>query len=487
MTYSAVLRKSPATSHSRTHEARDNAATLFARLLLALVMAMSLLIAAPAASQSASDTQQTDSTITVGEGTPNDAEIRTRITALLDQIDTYANVRVRVTEGLVRLSGTVIDSVAQDELTALIERVDGVVAIENETEVSGSLEERLAPAAERIMERTRNILSNAPIFLIALSAFALVAILGWLLTTRIGIWNRLAPNAFIADVYRAIARIAFIVLGVVLALDILNATALIGAVLGAAGVFGLAIGFAVRDTVENFIASILLSLRQPFRPNDFVDIQGDLGTVARLTSRATILISPEGNHIRIPNATVFKGRIVNYTRHAERRFEFDLGVDADADQAAALATVVDALTGLKFILSDPPVGAWVKEVGDSNVLLAFTGWVDQNAVSFLKARGEAIRTAKNALETAGFGLPEPIYRVRLDGAPLGLPAQGNAEQAERSEHRPATPQTPPEPLQDLPDAADPTKVENASVEAAERERVALNEEENLLDTSNKSE
>ena len=75
------------------------------------------------------------------------------------------------------------------------------------------------------------------------------------------------------------------------------------------------------------MASIMLSERQPFQPNDFVQIDGHRGNVVRLTSRATILLSPGGNHVRIPNATVFKSRTVNFTRNSERRFEFELSVD----------------------------------------------------------------------------------------------------------------------------------------------------------------
>ena len=457
-------------------------------LLKPLLLALALLISLPgtAQAQSTSEPVQTESQIEVGDGAPTDAEIATRIGRLLDEIEGYANVEVRVSEGVVRLTGGVIDNAAQNQLTTIVNRVAGVVAIENETEVTGTLEERLAPAVERITDRSRNLAANVPIFLVALTAFLAVAIGGWLLTTRIGIWNWLAPNRFIADVYRAVARIAFILLGIVLALDILNATALIGAVLGAAGVVGLALGFAVRDTVENFIASILLSLRQPFRPNDFVDIQGDQGTVARLTSRATILISPEGNHIRIPNATVFKGRIVNFTRDPQRRFEFDLGVDADANLADALSIAVEALRTQPFVLDTPEVGAWIKEVGDSNVLLTFTGWVDQEKVNFAKARGEAIRTVKTALETAGFGLPEPIYRVRLDGA---LQQQGEAEKPGTQAGKAQAPAPAPasQPDGDLPAAADPTRTETATTRQAERERAAASGEENLLDAGQQGE
>lgn len=431
--------------------------------------------------QQASEPAQTEKVIELGSDAASDSEIRSRIERLLHEFDGYDKVRVSVSEGVVTLSGTVIDNAAQTLLTQFADRVEGVVAVNDTTELSASLEERLTPAAERIANRTRNVVVNAPIFLVAVAAFLAVAIGGWLLTSHLPIWERIAPNRFISDVYRAVARIAFVLVGAVLALDIMNATALIGALLGAAGVIGLALGFAVRDTVENFIASILLSLRQPFRPDDLVDIQGDVGTVARLTSRATILISPEGNHIRIPNATVYKGRIVNFTRDSQRRFDFELGVDADADLATAMATAVEALKGLPFVLDDPAVGAWVEKVGDSNVVITFTGWVDQRETSFPKARGEAIRTAKNALETAGFGLPEPIYRVRLDGQYSAGTTQP-VQEPENADRPAAAPQK-----TALPAASDPTEKEDAQMEAASRERASSNAEGNLLDPRQNSE
>ncbi len=440
-----------------------------------------LLLGFAAGAQTTGDPIQTDGTIEVGDAAVSDGEIRQRIATLLGQIDGFQNVSVGVSGGVVTLSGQVLDNAKRDELTAIVDRVAGVVAIENRTEISASLEERLEPAVDRLVDRGRNILANAPIFLVAVSVFLAIAILGWILTTRIGIWHRLAPNSFIADVYRAVARIFFVVLGIVVALDILNATALLGAVLGAAGVVGLALGFAVRDTVENFIASILLSLRQPFRPNDFVEIDGDMGSVARLTSRATILISPDGNQIRIPNATVFKGRIVNYTRDPNRRFTFDLGVDADADLAAALATAVNALAGLPFVLRDPPVSAWIAEVGDSNVVLTFAAWVDQRQTDFMKARGEAIRTAKNALESSGFGLPEPIYRLRLDNR-----SSLHAVTAERVD---ASPEPKPKPVADtpLPSAADPEHAADDTEEVVERERNATDTGSDLLSDDRQAE
>ncbi len=205
----------------------------------------------------------------------------------------------------------------------------------------------------------------------------------------------------------------------------LGATALLGAVLGGAGVIGIALGFAVRDTVDNYVSSLMLSLRQPFRANDHVVIEGNEGRVVRLTSRATILMTLDGNHLRIPNSIVFKAVILNYTRNPERRFQFDLGVDADDNPVDGMAVGLEAVNALLFVLDRPKANAIIQDVGDSNIVLRFFGWVDQTHTDFLKGRSLAIKAAKTALEDAGFALPEPIYRLRFDdAAPLPLKNMG---------------------------------------------------------------
>jgi len=122
----------------------------------------------------------------------------------------------------------------------------------------------------------------------------------------------------------------------------------------------------------------------------------------------------DGNHLRIPNSTVFKGVILNYTRNPQRRFEFELGIDADGDANAARHIGVETLMALPFVLDEPAPSARVQEVGDSNIVLKFLGWIDQEETDWYKARSKAIPAVKDALEAAGFGLPEPIYRLRFD-------------------------------------------------------------------------
>ena len=116
----------------------------------------------------------------------------------------------------------------------------------------------------------------------------------------------------------------------------------------------------------------MLSIRQPFRPNDTIEIGGDTGKVIRLTSRATILLSFDGNHIRIPNATVFKSRIVNFTRNDERRFSLTLGVAYGTDLAAALELALHTLNSLPFVLKSPAADVIIQDLGDSTVGLFVT-------------------------------------------------------------------------------------------------------------------
>ncbi len=362
------------------------------------------------------ETEQPTSTISVEDSAEADAAIAVRIREILEELEDYKDVTVTVSNGIVQLRGTTLNAASIPALEGLASRVEGVVAVENQVQESTDLVERLDPLMDRFVDRMARMIAYLPLLLVALAAFFVVAAFGFLITRFKQPWDRIAPNMFIADIYRQILRLAFVIAGVVVALDILNATALLSTILGAAGIIGLAIGFAVRDTVENFIASIMLSIRQPFRPNDSIEINGDEGMVIRLTSRATILLSFDGNHIRIPNSTVFKSRIVNYTRNAERRFLIDFGVAGDTDLTAARDVALNALQDLPFVIDTPAANVWVHGLGDSTVTLRCAGWVNQRDTSLALAKGQAIEAVKLALEAAGVEMPEPTYRLATQGA-----------------------------------------------------------------------
>ncbi|MEP5730262.1 MAG: mechanosensitive ion channel domain-containing protein [Sulfitobacter sp.] len=389
------------------------------------ILAIILCLLLPAFIHAQTSDQPTGS-IVIEDSAIADAAIATRIRGILGELDGFDDISVTVSSGIVTLRGTTLDAPTAQRLNTLVSRVQGVVAIENEVAETTDVAERLNPAMQRFQARALQLISFLPLALVALTVFVIVIMFGFWLARRKQPWDRLSPNAFIADIYRQIVRLLFVIGGLVVALDIVGAAALLSGILGAAGIVGLAIGFAVRDTVENFIASIMLSIRQPFRPNDTVEINGDTGKVIRLTSRATILLSFDGNHIRIPNATVFKSRIVNFSRNVERRFTFSLSVasDANLDQARVLA--LDTINQLPFVLKAPAASVWIESVDDFWVTLSMAAWIDQTETSMVLARSEAIRLTQAALDSAGLAAPLPTYRINNIEGPTR--AQSNTKE-----------------------------------------------------------
>ena len=412
------------------------------------ILAFLVCLALPFAAVAQTTTTQPSGTINIEDSATSDAAIANRIRDILGELEGYEDISVTVSSGIITLRGTTLDTSSATRLTELVGRVEGVVAIENEVHETTDVVERLNPAVARFKARLTQLIAFLPLALIAFGVFVAVILLGFVIARLRQPWERLAPNAFIADIYRQIIRLLFLIGGLVIALDIVGAAALLSGILGAAGIVGLAIGFAVRDTVENFIASIMLSIRQPFRPNDTVEIEGDTGKVIRLTSRATILLSFDGNHIRIPNATVFKSRIVNFSRNAERRFTFALTVAPDTDLDEARRLAADTLIALPFVLKSPEASAWIESVDDFWVTLNMAAWINQNETDIVLARSEAIRLTQAAFDSADMSAPVPSYRIEsFDGVA-------------------AKPSKPTKPAKDEP-AATPAPVQTVSATADE--------------------
>ncbi|MEJ6403816.1 mechanosensitive ion channel family protein [Yoonia sp. 2307UL14-13] len=375
------------------------------RFLALLALLLSLALPAVA--------QDNGGIITTETSAAQDQSIATRLREILDELGDYGDVTVTVNEGVVTLRGTATSAAEAAALEPLASRVEGVVAVRNNVVETADISARLDPAMDRFRARIEQLIAFIPLALIAFTVFATIVFVGILIARLRQPWDRLAPNAFIAELYRQFIRIIFVVIGLVVALDVLNATALLSTILGAAGIIGLALGFAVRDTVENYIASVMLSIRQPFSPNDAVEINGDMGKVIKLTSRATILLSFDGNHIRIPNATVFKSRIINYSRNPERRFDFEIGIASDADLGAVRALAADTVAAQPFVVETPEPAVWIDRIGDGAIFLTVTGWIDQRETDLLRARGETLRLVKDAIEAAGVEVPDTTYRIQM--------------------------------------------------------------------------
>ena len=342
-----------------------------------------------------------------------DNDIRARISGIFSEIDGLQAVTASVTQGVVTLAGETPNEKKAQQAINLTNRLTDVVTVEDKIERTLDVQDNVNTVYQGLKNQAKNFMKALPLILVGLVIFAVVTWFGSFLSNRQKFWQRLTPNPFVAELLSQTVKVIFIIFGLILALSLVGAETLLGTLLGGAGVIGIAIGFAVKDSIENYIASLLLSIRQPFRARDQIVINDKEGIVVRLTSRATILMTLDGNQLRIPNAEVFKATILNYTKNPERRFTFELGVDANDDPLAAIKVGLDAVYTLDFVLDKPKATAIISNVGDSNIILEFLVWVDQTQTDYYKARSIAIRETKHALENSGFTLPEPIYKLRF--------------------------------------------------------------------------
>jgi small-conductance mechanosensitive channel len=345
----------------------------------------------------------------------SDKRIAAELAARLSRNPDLAGVRVSVDAGVAHLTGSVLDTPARDTAAKIAQSVDGVVTVDNGLTFSANPARRLQAMQAKLTEQVLRLLGALPLLLIAIVVIALANWVGRWLSRHLHLLRWGTANPFLNGVIARTVHGVALVVGVLIALDLLGATTLVGALLGSAGVAGVAVGFAFRDIVENYLAGLLLSLRRPFEPGDVVAIGTREGTVTGLNVRATELTTYDGEYLRLPNALVFKEVIVNYSRYPNRRFSFTLSVALQADLEEARRTGVQAIAQTPDVLADPKPAAFIQQVSNSSVQIDFYGWVNQRETNRQAVRTDALRRVKAALDAGGMETsPTSVMRVQLE-------------------------------------------------------------------------
>jgi small conductance mechanosensitive channel len=398
--------------------------------IVPLFTAILMMLAAPLA---ANEPDSVKPDIKVVNATQDQA-IAQRLSAILAQINGLDTVEVSVNAGVLTLQGQVANAQLSREVVAIANRLEGVVYVQNLLQEELAVRSRLAPASEKFQQLLTKAVQMVPLLLLALLAIVSFWLLGAWLAQRGGWLRRLGISELASNLGMRFVRLLITGVGVLIALELLDATALVSAALGVAGVIGIALGFAFRNIVENYLAGVLLSTRNPFAIGDQIQVGEFSGSVIRLTSRDTVLMTLDGNHLRIPNSDIITSAMTNFSRNPLRRFQFNVGVSVELDLVTVRQLGIATLTAMPGILPDPPPRCLIEELGDSAVALKFFGWIDQRDSDFHKARSEAIRLVKTAFDDAGIEMPEPIYRIHMADA-----ARPDSAQPASATEQPAKP------------------------------------------------
>ncbi|MEF2551624.1 mechanosensitive ion channel family protein [Aurantimonas sp. A2-1-M11] len=392
----------------------------------AALVALFLLLSTPAMSQVADEPEMAaPETAVAVEPVVGDEAIRRRIDRILEATGWYRGVEVAVDEGVVFLDGIAGSQEERTWARDLSARTEGVVAVVNRIEVREAVSWDLTPALSEAEGLARRIAVALPLIALAL----LILPVAWWLSSAIASLMRrvLAPRLehdFLRDVIARAIAIPVLLVGVYLVLQVAGLTGLAVSLLGGAGVIGIVLGFAFRDIAENFLASLILSVRRPFRQGDLIGVTGYEGVVQTMNTRSTILLTIDGNHVQIPNATVFKNTIVNYTAAAARRVTAEVGIGYDASIGEAQNLIAGVLRRHDAILDEPPPMVLVDALGASTVNLKAHFWIDGRTVSPHKVRSSALRLIKRVLVENGISMPDEAREIIFpQGVPLVHPDQ----------------------------------------------------------------
>jgi len=187
----------------------------------------------------------------------------------------------------------------------------------------------IAGKLEKWIDTLIQMLPNLVVALIVLIVFYVV---GKLVRKAVDkLLNKVTHNKTIIHLMETIVSVLVIGIGVFIALSILKLDGAVTSLLAGAGIIGLALGFAFQDIASNFISGIILSIRHPFGIGDIIETNGYYGTVTKMNLRNTIIKTPKGQIVYIPNKTVFENAMLNFTRSGERRIDLSCGVSYGDD------------------------------------------------------------------------------------------------------------------------------------------------------------
>lgn len=180
------------------------------------------------------------------------------------------------------------------------------------------------------------------------------------------------------------------------------------AVLGAAG---LAVGLALKDSLGNFAAGVMLIIFRPFKQGDVVEVADVVGKVNEIKIFSTILTTPDNKLIIIPNGQVGSGTITNYSALGERRVDMVFGVGYNDDLKVARQVLTDICAKHPLVLDDPETSIFVLNLGESSVDFACRPW--SKTGDYWTVYGDVMEQAKVGLEAAGCSIPYPQRDVHV--------------------------------------------------------------------------
>ena len=206
---------------------------------------------------------------------------------------------------------------------------------------------------------------------------------------------------------KTVAYSILIVVVIIAALDQLGVdTTSLVAVVGAAG---LAVGLALKDSMQNVASGIMLIMMRPFKAGDYVEAAGTAGKVEKIGLFTSVLCTPDNREVTVPNSAITGGSITNFSARDTRRIDMVFGIHYDDDMQKARELILEVLNNDERVLKDPEPVIAVAELADSSVNFYVRPWV--STADYWPIRFDLTERIKKSFDDNGITIPFPQQDV----------------------------------------------------------------------------
>lgn len=197
------------------------------------------------------------------------------------------------------------------------------------------------------------------------------------------------------------------IVGLMLSLTIISPNLSPADLIAGLGVSSVAIGFAFKDILQNWLAGILILMRQPFEIDDQIVVNGFEGSVERIETRATIIRQYDGQRIVVPNSEIYTNSVKVITANELIRSQYDIGLGYDQPRDKAFEILRKTIKETEGVSAEKPIDILPWDQADSWLTVRVRWWTDSERANVVKVFSRVILNTQNAMDDAGIDLPFP--------------------------------------------------------------------------------
>ncbi len=264
-----------------------------------------------------------------------------------------------------------------------------------------------------IMEKLDAWLDGFLVLLPNLTAAIIFSIIGYFIAKWSGkVVNKLVSSRNrnnLGDMLGGLVKWAIFILVFALAATIILPSLSPGDLIAGLGVSSVAIGFAFKDILQNWLAGLLILIRQPFEIGDQIVVNGHEGTVNKIETRATIITTYTGVKIVVPNSDIYTNALNVNTANKLIRSQYDIGIGYGDDIDKSMDVIKNAITEIEGVDSSKEIEVLPWGLDASWVTLRARWWTKSDRATVVKVHSKVIKAVKEACDQAAIDMPYDTY------------------------------------------------------------------------------